>query len=118
MLDNMTVDDYGRVLINEDPGNNPIASRIWSYEIRSDTLIELTVQKQAHGPEPNPAYTGYTTNDEETSGIIPADDILGKGWYLLDSQIHESAFSTTSDAQKLVEKGQLLALYYPVGDDD
>jgi hypothetical protein len=118
MLDNMTVDDYGRVLINEDPGNNPIASRIWSYEIRSDTLVELTVQKQAHGPEPNPAYTGYTTNDEETSGIIPADDILGKGWYLLDSQIHDSAFSTTSDAQKLVEKGQLLALYYPVGDDD
>jgi hypothetical protein len=118
MLDNMTVDDYGRVLINEDPGNNPIASRIWSYEIRSDTLVELTVQKQAHGPEPNPAYTGYTTNDEETSGIIPADDILGKGWYLLDSQIHDAAFSTTSDAQKLVEKGQLLALYYPVGADD
>jgi Bacterial protein of unknown function (DUF839) len=33
MLDNMTVDDYGRVLINEDPGNNPIPARIWSYEI-------------------------------------------------------------------------------------
>ncbi|MGH3142768.1 MAG: hypothetical protein ACRDO9_06525 [Gaiellales bacterium] len=117
MMDNMTVDGYGRVLINEDPGNNPIASRIWSYEIRSDRLVEVAVQKQAHGPEPNPAYTGYYTNDEEVSGIIPADDILGKGWYLLDSQIHNSAFSTTSDAQKLVEKGQLLALYHPVGRD-
>ncbi|MGH3083023.1 MAG: alkaline phosphatase PhoX [Gaiellaceae bacterium] len=117
MMDNMTVDGYGRVLINEDPGNNPIASRIWSYEIRSDRLVEVAVQKQAHGPEPNPAYTGYNTNDEEVSGIIPADDILGKGWYLLDSQIHNSAFSTTSDAQKLVEKGQLLALYHPVGRD-
>jgi Alkaline phosphatase PhoX len=117
MMDNMTVDDYGRVLINEDPGNNPIPARTWSYEIRSDSLVEIAVQKQAHGPEPNPAYTGYTTNDEEISGIIPADDILGKGWYLLDSQIHDTTFPSATDRQKLVEKGQLLALYYPVGDD-
>jgi Bacterial protein of unknown function (DUF839) len=118
MLDNMTVDDHGRVLINEDPGNNPIPARIWSYEIRSDTLIAIAAQKQAHGPEPNPAYTGYTTNDEETSGMIPADDILGVGWYLLDSQIHDTTIPSATDRQKLVEKGQLLALYYPVGDPD
>jgi hypothetical protein len=118
MMDNMTVDDHGRVLINEDPGNNPIPARVWSYQIRSDTLVEVAVQKQAHGPEPNPAYTGYTTNDEEISGIIPADDILGEGWYLLDSQIHDTTIPSPTDRRKLVEKGQLLALYYPVGDDD
>jgi len=120
MMDNMTVDEHGRVLITEDPGNNPIASRIFSYEIDSDTLTELAVQKQAHGPEPNPAYETYSTLDEEISGIIPADDVLGKGWYLFDSQIHESVFPSAYDKQKLVEKGQLLALYYPVdeGDDD
>jgi hypothetical protein len=114
MMDNMTVDDHGRALINEDPGNNPIPARTWSYEIRTDTLVEVAVQKQAHGPEPNPAYTGYMTNDEEVSGIIPADDILGEGWYLLDSQIHDSSFQSATDRQKLVEKGQLSALYYPV----
>ena len=121
MLDNMTVDRYGRVLINEDPGNNPLQSRIWSYDIDSDSLTQLTAQKQSHGPEANPAYPGYTTNDEETSGIIPADDVLGKGWYLVDSQIHESVFPNATDRQKLVEKGQLSALYYPVRknkDDD
>jgi Bacterial protein of unknown function (DUF839) len=121
MLDNMTVDRYGRVLINEDPGNNPLASRIWSYDIDSDSLTQLTSQEQAHAPQPNPAYTTYTTNDEETSGIIPADDILGKGWYLVDSQIHESVFPNAADRTKLVEKGQLSALYYPVkgkGKDD
>jgi hypothetical protein len=121
MLDNMTVDRYGRVLINEDPGNNPLESRIWSYDIASDSLTQLTSQGQSHGPESNPAYPGYATNDEETSGIIPADKILGKGWYFLDSQIHESAFPNTADRTKLVEKGQLSAVYYPVkgkGKDD
>jgi hypothetical protein len=118
MLDNMTVDEHGRVLINEDPGNNPRASRIWAYDIRSDSLTAITAQKQAHGPQPNPAYTSYATNDEETSGIIPADDVLGEGWYLLDSQIHDATFSTTADRQKLVEKGQLSALYLPVEDDE
>jgi Bacterial protein of unknown function (DUF839) len=114
MLDNMTVDSHGRVLLNEDPGNNPIASRIWSYEISSDSLVAVAVQKQAHGPEPNPAYTGYTTLDEEMSGIIPADEILGEGWYLFDSQIHDTTFANAYDKQKLVEKGQLSALYYPI----
>jgi Bacterial protein of unknown function (DUF839) len=118
MLDNMTVDEHGRVLINEDPGNNARESRIWAYDIRSDTLTQLTTQKQAHGPQPNPAYTSYTTNDEETSGIIPADDILGEGWYLTDSQIHDTTFANPADRTKLVEKGQLSALYYPVDDED
>jgi Bacterial protein of unknown function (DUF839) len=118
MLDNMTVDEHGRVLLNEDPGNNPRESRIWAYNIRTDSLTVLTTQKQSHGPEANPAYSSYATNDEETSGIIPADDILGEGWYLTDSQIHETAFANPADRTKLVEKGQLSALYYPVRNDD
>jgi hypothetical protein len=118
MLDNMTVDEHGRVLLNEDPGNNPIASRIWSYGIESDSLTLVATQKQAHGPQANPAYTGYTTNDEEVSGIIPADHVLGEGWYLFDSQIHDSTFTSPASAQKLVEKGQLSALYYPVDEEE
>lgn len=117
MLDNMTVDRFGRVLMQEDPGGDvdALGARIWSYEIASGDLDWVAYQKQQHGPEPGPAYDAYATSDEETSGIIPADDILGKGWYLLDSQIHQDrVFKTPYDAQKLVEKGQLLALYYPV----
>jgi hypothetical protein len=119
MRDNITVDAHDRGLINDDPGNDPIASRIRSYEIKSGMLRELAVQKQAHGPQTNPAYTTYATGNEEISGIIPADDILGEGWYLFDSQIHEvpaGQFPNPLDKQKLVEKGQLMALYYPAGD--
>lgn len=118
MLDNMTVDAHGRVLLNEDPGNNPIPARVWSYDIKSDTLTELATQKQAHGPEPNPAYPGYATNDDEVSGIIPADAVIGEGWYLFDSQIHDTTIPNAYDRQKLTEKGQLLGLYYPVDDDE
>ncbi len=117
MLDNMTVDALGRVLIQEDPGNDvdALGAKIWSYDISAKTLTWVAYQKQQHGPEPNPAYDTYSTPDEETSGIIDASDILGEGWYLLDSQIHlDRSFKTPYDAQKLVEKGELLALYYPV----
>ncbi len=47
----------------------------------------------------------FITQDEESSGIIDAGDILERGWFLLDVQAHK----LSSDAE-LVEGGQLLAL--------
>ncbi len=47
--------------------------------------------------------------DEETSGVIDMQNILGPGWYLLDAQAHY----TTGIPADLVEGGQLLALYNP-----
>ena len=46
------------------------------------------------------------TQDEESSGIIDAEDMLGKGWFLLDVQAHN-----TNPDTELVEFGQLLAMY-------
>jgi hypothetical protein len=57
----------------------------------------------------NPRDFYFLTQDEESSGIIDASDILGEGWFLLDVQAHYSL------AGELVEGGQLLALHYPPG---
>jgi hypothetical protein len=55
---------------------------------------------------------GFLTQDEESSGIIPMDDILGEGWYLLDVQAHYNAGDV-----ELVEGGQLLGLHFPPGQE-
>jgi len=53
--------------------------------------------------------SAFITQDEESSGIIPAS-FLGAGKYLLDVQAHKD----NSDAE-LVEGGQLLELQLPPG---
>ena len=47
----------------------------------------------------------------QSSGIIDAKDVLGKGWYLFDAQVHKA-----NPVSGLVEYGQLLALYVPPKD--
>jgi hypothetical protein len=60
--------------------------------------------------------SSFITNDEESSGLIDAEHILGKGWFLLDVQVHKASLDP-----ELVEDGQLLAMYVDPrigGDDD
>lgn len=106
MFDNMTVNDRGQVLLQEDPGNQPYIARIWRYSPDGDTLSEV-----AHFDESRfaPGAAGFVTQDEESSGIIPAP-FLGESWYLLDAQVHKMNPDT-----ELVEYGQLLALHIPPG---
>lgn len=103
MLDNMVVDARGQAMLQEDPGGQDYLARIWQYEIATDTLTEVARHDAAR-------FTGANrlTNDEESSGIVDAGEILGKGWYLLDVQAHYAQAEP-----ELVEGGQLLALYVP-----
>ena len=55
-----------------------------------------------------PGAPNFLTQDEESSGIIPAP-FLGEGWYLLDAQAHYPIPGA------LVEGGQLLAMHVPPG---
>jgi hypothetical protein len=110
MLDNITVDRRGHVLLQEDPGGNDYIARIWQYDIGSDDLIEVAHHDPARFA---PTAPGKLTNDEESSGIIDAEKLLGKGWYLLDVQAH-----LASPDPELVEGGQLLALHVPSRLDD
>jgi hypothetical protein len=106
MLDNMTINGRGQLVLQEDPGNQEYLARIWLYDIASDRLTEVAHHDPARFDPPNPALT----QDEESSGVIDVSAILGSGWYLLDVQAHYNP----GDAE-LVEGGQLLAMHIPPG---
>jgi hypothetical protein len=110
MLDNVTIDRRGRILMDEDPGNTDRSAKIWLYDIASGEFVQVG--------EHNPKFfdptllnnSSFLTQDEESSGIIDVGHILGKGWFLLDVQGHKANPDT-----ELVEFGQLLAMYVDPG---
>jgi hypothetical protein len=106
MLDNVTIDRLGRIVMDEDPGNNARVSKVWAYQISTGEFVEVA----HHNPKFfDPAQIGtpdFITQDEETSGIIDAAHIFGPGWFLLDVQAHKVSTDT-----ELVEGGQLLAMF-------
>ncbi len=104
MLDNLTVDSHGRVFCQEDPGNQTHLAKIWMYDTTNGRFLQVATS--------NPAYftsglPGFLTNDEETSGIMPAFDVLGDGWYFINMEAH---YGILGDPE-LVQGGQLLAMY-------
>jgi hypothetical protein len=107
MLDNVTIDQRGRILMDEDPGGNDRVSKIWLYSIDSEELVQVAEHNPKFFDPTIPNNPDFITNDEESSGIIDAEDILGEGWFLLDVQVHKV---NTADPE-LVEGGQLLALF-------
>jgi len=118
MLDNMTVSPTGHILLQEDPGNQTRSARIWLYTIATDTLTLLAKHDpQRFGDTGQPPVAAPATTDEESSGIIPAFDILGPGWFLLDVQAHIAPRPPFTALQpELVEDGQYLAMYVPQTD--
>lgn len=107
MMDNMTVDRTGHVLIQEDPGNQQYLARTWSYDIHDDAVTAIAEFDPARF---TPGAAGFLTVDEESSGIIDASRILGPGWFLADAQAHYAI------GGELVEGGQLFAIYSPASD--
>lgn len=109
MMDNMTVTAEGKIIIQEDVGNNAHLGRVLEYDPVTDKVKVLGVHDAA-------LYTGsavtnptFKTLDEESSGVIDVTDILGDAdtkAYLLDVQSH----NPLADPE-LVQDGQLLAMY-------
>jgi hypothetical protein len=107
MLDNMTINGRGQLVLQEDTGNQNYLARIWQYDIASDTLTEVA----HHDPDRfGEDASARLTVDEESSGAIDVSTILGSGWYLLDVQAHYNPGDS-----ELVEGGQLLAMHIPPG---
>jgi hypothetical protein len=106
MLDNITVNGRGQVLIQEDPGNQSHIAKVWRYTPSIDRLSEVAHHDPARFLT---GASGFLTQDEESSGILDVSDILGEGWYLADVQAHYAL------GGELVEGGQLLALHVPPG---
>jgi hypothetical protein len=94
MLDNMTINRYGQLVLQEDTGNNRYLARIWLYDIASDTLTEV----------------GHHDPDRFGDGVIDVSAILGSCWFLLDVQAHYNPGDP-----KLVEGCQLLAMHFQPG---
>ena len=88
MFDNITVDKMGRVLLQEDVGNQAHLGKIWIYDIASGTVLEVARHDADLFLSTSANYIG--TQDEETSGIIDVSSILGPGTYLLDDQVHKA----------------------------
>ncbi|MBN9484801.1 MAG: esterase-like activity of phytase family protein [Bacteroidetes bacterium] len=104
MLDNMTIDNYGHIILQEDVGNNVHLGKVWQYDIATDVLTQIGVHDStrflANG-------SNYLTQDEESSGAIDAQEILGPGMFLTTVQDHHSI------AGDAVEGGQFLAFFNP-----
>lgn len=114
MFDNITVAGDGKVIVEEDPGDNPHMASIWQFDpkiVKAEKI--LSVAPEAFLDKDSPEFL---TQDEENSGIIEITDLVRKApWfqpsnrYFLGSlQVH----AKSSDIE-LVEGGQLYFITGP-----
>jgi hypothetical protein len=107
MLDNMAIDHYGHIIDLEDVGNSPHNGKVWQYTIPTDNLKMIAKHDPARFGDIGTPATAPFTVDEETSGVIDVQDILGAGVFLFDDQAHYQIPGAA------VEGGQLMALFNP-----
>lgn len=117
MFDNLTVNSYGHVIIQEDVGGNAHNGKIWSYNPVADALTLLAGHDPARFGDLGVPATAPHNNDEESSGVIEVSRLFAgeKGYdtgrfryYLLTVQAH----SSLTDPE-LVQRGQLLLMRVP-----
>ena len=101
--DNMTIDNGGNMLIQEDPGGNDHLARIVAYRI-ADGATGVVAEYDAE--QFSTGGANFITTDEESSGIIDVSRLWKRpNTFLFDAQVHASAGDV-----ELEEKGQLLTL--------
>ncbi len=105
MMDNITLDNFGHVFIQEDVGNNAHNGKMWQYTIANDQFIQIAQHDSTRFINGVP---NFLTQDEEASGVIDVQGILGAGNFLLVDQAHYSL------PGELVEGGQILKMYNAV----
>jgi secreted PhoX family phosphatase len=111
-FDNLTVDAAGRVIVQEDPGNNPYIAKVWQVDPVARTAVQIFESDRARFL---PGAAGFLTQDEENSGVIDVTDIVrtanwyeaGRRYYLGNMQAHYPI------AGELVEGGQLYLMASP-----
>ena len=113
MLDNLTVDAAGRVLLQEDPGEDKRLASIWLFDPKTNKSSKLF---EANAELFKPGASAFMTSDEEHSGIIEVTDLLRKAswfdakrrYYLGTTQAHKPHADSS-----LVEYGQLWMISGP-----
>jgi Dockerin type I domain len=109
MLDNMAIDQHGRIILQEDVGNAAHNGKMWMCEIATDRLVLIAKHDPARFGDIGSPATAPFNQDEETSGVIDVSGILGEGMFLFDDQAHY-AFGDPA----IVEGGQLMLMHVPV----
>ena len=83
MFDNITVDVDGNLLLQEDPGNQPHAAKIWKFYPGSRQLVLIAkADPQRFGDREGGTTTPPTAPfnaDEESSGILDVTHLFTKG---------------------------------------
>lgn len=114
MFDNITVNNAGNVLLQEDTGNQAYIGKVRQYDVSAGELIEVAHHNTTLFDPVTAVPADLLTRDEESSGIIDLSAILGKGYYLADVQAHYAINAANphgfADPAELVEGGQLLII--------
>ena len=106
MFDNLTVNERGNLISLEDTGNNAYVAGVYGYNPDTGNLARIAEHDRDRFEAGSP---GFITQDEESSGVIPAPFLEARK-YLIDVQNHKP-----SSDPELVEGGQLLVLQTPPG---
>jgi len=117
MFDNIAADGAGRILIDEDPGNDKFVAGIWLYDPRrpgsATRIFEADLQRFVRGDDAR-----AMTEDEEQSGIVEVTDVVksspwfdaARRYYLGVVQVH-----SPHPDPALLEYGQLYLISGPAG---
>lgn len=114
MFDNIAMAGDGKLLIEEDPGDNPHAASIWQFDPatgKADKVLAVAPERFLDKDSPE-----FMTQDEENSGVIEVTDLvrhapwakLNQRYFLGVLQVH----AKSSDPE-LVEDGQLYLISSP-----
>ncbi len=104
MLDNIAIDNYGHIIMQEDAGNVSHLGKTWQYTIATDDLKLIASHDSTRFL---PGGANYLTQDEEASGVIDMERILGPGNFLVVDQAHYFI------PGELVDGGQMLMMFNP-----
>ena len=114
MFDNITVAGDGKVLVEEDPGDNPHMAAIWQFDPKTGKAEKvLKVVPDAFLDKNSP---DFLTQDEENSGIIEITDLVRKApWFEANKRYFLGSLQVhlKSSDLELVEGGQLYLITGP-----
>jgi hypothetical protein len=118
MLDNITVNDDGTLIMQEDVGNNKHNGKMWKFNPATGDLVKISRFDQALFGDIGIAQT--LTKDEETSGVIDVTRLLGRNDGRVYNLFVVQNHAPSGDAET-VEGGQLVLMSMPATkqkDDD
>jgi hypothetical protein len=129
--DNIDVNKHGELVILEDPNytlneaplNLTRDSSAWLYNTNSGELFRIAEldrnAARAHALAADPGNSNVASSDKpgqwELSGVVDAEDILGRGSWLLDVQAHSLRINPVAET---VEGGQLLHIVWKPLDEN